>query len=294
MSKLARREAIDGYLFILPWLIGLVLFTAGPMLGSLVLAFVDWDLLGTPRWAGLANVQHLMSDRLVGTSLVNTAYYTFLSVPLRLALALGVALLLSASARGLSFFRTCFYLPAVVPAVANVILWMWLFNPAAGLLNMGLAALGLPKLQWLWDPALSKPSLVLMSLWTTGNVVVIFLAGLQGIPRGLYEAAEIDGADGWQQFVHVTLPMLSPVILFNLVMGIIYSFQVFTNAFLMTQGGPLNSTLFTVLYLYQVAFEQFKIGYGSAIAWVLFLVIFLFTIAQWKLADYWVYYEGKR
>ncbi len=178
------REAIDGYLFILPWLIGLVLFTAGPMLGSLVLAFVDWDLLGTPRWAGLANVQHLMSDRLVGTSLVNTAYYTFLSVPLRLALALGVALLLSASARGLSFFRTCFYLPAVVPAVANVILWMWLFNPAAGLLNMGLAALGLPKLQWLWDPALSKPSLVLMSLWTTGNVVIIFLAGLQGIPRG--------------------------------------------------------------------------------------------------------------
>jgi multiple sugar transport system permease protein len=294
MGALARREAIDGYLFVAPWFAGFVLFTAGPMIASFTLVFVDWDLIGNARWAGLANVTQLTRDRLVGTSLYNTAYYTLFSVPLRLALALAVAILLNASVRGQSFWRTCFYLPAVVPAVANVILWMWMFSPTQGLFNMVLTTLGLPRLNWLFDPNLSKPSLILMSLWTIGNVVVIFLAGLQSIPKGLYEAAQIDGAGSWSQFRHVTVPMLSPVILFNLVMGIIFSFQVFTNAFLMTQGGPANTTLFTVLYLHQIAFEQFKIGYASAIAWVLFLVILVFTLIQWKVADYWVHYEGKR
>ncbi len=294
LSALARREAIDGYLFIAPWIIGFVLFTAGPMIASFALIFVDWDLLGDPRWGGLTNVTRLWSDRLVGESLYNTGYYTFFSVPLRLGLALAIAILLNQAVRGQSFWRTLFYLPAVVPAVANVILWMWMFNPNQGLFNMVLTTLGLPRLNWLWDPALAKPSLILMSLWTIGNVVIIFLAGLQSIPKGLYDAAQIDGAGSWSLFRHVTLPMLSPVLLFNLVMGIIYSFQVFTNAFLMTGGGPANATLFTVLYLYQVAFEQFRIGYGSAIAWVLFVVILLFTLIQWKLADYWVYYEGKR
>jgi multiple sugar transport system permease protein len=294
MTSLARREAIDGYLFILPWIIGFVLFTAGPMIASFALVFVDWDLLGEPRWAGFANITRLMNDRLVGVSLYNTAYYTFFSVPLRLGLALAIAILLNASVRGQSFWRTCFYLPAVVPAVANIILWMWMFSPNQGLFNMVLTTFGLPKLNWLFDSSLSKPSLIVMSLWTIGNVVIIFLAGLQSIPKGLYEAAQIDGAGAWAQFRTVTVPMLSPVILFNLVMGIITSFQVFTNAFLMTGGGPANTTLFTVLYLYQIAFEQFRIGYGSAIAWVLFLVILLFTLVQWKLSDYWVYYEGKR
>jgi multiple sugar transport system permease protein len=293
-SALARREAIDGYLFIAPWIVGFIVFTAGPMLASMVLVFVDWDLLTPPQWAGLSNINHLMNDRLVGVTLYNTAYYTFLSVPLRLTLALLVAILLNASVRGMAFWRTCFYLPAVVPAVANVILWMWMFSPTMGLFNMVLTTLGLPKLNWIWDPVLAKPSLILMSTWTIGNVVVIFLAGLQSVPRSLYEAAQIDGGGGWSQFRHVTLPLISPVLLFNLVMGIIGSFQVFTNAFLMTQGGPANQTLFTVLYLYQVSFEQFKVGYGSAIAWMLFLVILVFTLIQWKLADRWVYYEGKR
>src|SRR5688572_13104980 len=171
MSKLARREAIDGYLFILPWVVGFVLFTAGPMVGSLVLAFVDWDLLGEPRWGGLTNLQRLVNDRLVGVSLYNTAYYTFFSVPLRLALALAVAILLNAAVRGLAFWRTCFYLPAVVPVVANVILWMWMFSPNNGLFNMALNAVGLPSQRWLWDPNLSKASLILMSTWTIGNVV---------------------------------------------------------------------------------------------------------------------------
>jgi multiple sugar transport system permease protein len=294
MRSLARREAIDGYLFILPWIIGFIVFTAGPMLASMLLVFVDWDLLTSPQWAGLANINKLMDDRLVGLSLYNTAYYTFLSVPLRLTIALLVAILLNASVRGMAFWRTCFYLPAVVPAVANVILWMWMFSPTMGLFNMALVTLGLPKLNWIWDPYLSKPSLILMSTWTIGNVVVIFLAGLQSVPKSLYEAAQIDGGGGWSQFRHVTLPLISPVVLFNLVMGIIGSFQIFTNAFLMTQGGPANTTLFTVLYLYQVSFEQFKVGYGSAIAWLLFLVILMFTLIQWKLADRWVYYEGSR
>jgi len=294
MSTLARREAIDGYLFIAPWIIGFIVFTAGPMIASLLLVFVDWDLLSDPRWVGLANVNRLMSDRLVSLSLYNTAYYTFISVPLRLSLALLVAILLNSAVRGLAFWRTCFYLPAVVPAVANVILWMWMFSPTMGLFNMALTTLGLPKLNWIWDPNLSKPSLILMSTWTIGNVVIIFLAGLQSVPKSLYEAAQIDGGGGWAQFRHVTLPLISPVLLFNLVIGIIASFQIFTNAYLMTQGGPANTTLFTVLYLYQVSFEQFKVGYGSAIAWLLFLVILLFTLIQWKLADRWVYYEGSR
>lgn len=294
MGRLERRDAIDGYLFIAPWLVGFVLFTAGPMIASLVLAFVDWDLLGSPSWAGMRNITRLVNDPLVGISFYNTAYYTFFSVPIRLSLALAAALLLNAAVRGLPFWRTCFYLPAVVPAVANVILWMWMYNPTMGLFNMGLTSIGLPRQNWLWDVNLSKPSLILMSFWATGNVIVIFLAGLQSIPRTLYEAAEMDGAGDWAQFRHVTLPMLSPVLLFNLVMGVISSFQVFTNAFLTTGGGPLNSTLFTVLYLYQVAFEQFKVGYGSAIAWSLFLVILLFTLIQWKLSDRWVYYEGTR
>jgi len=292
ISRLTVRDAIDGYLFIMPWILGFILFTAFPMGFSFLLTLMDWDLLGSQSWAGLSNYLQATSDPLVGVSLYNTGYFTVFSVPLRLAIALAGALLLNASVRGLSFFRTAFYLPTIVPAVASVILWMWIFNPSMGLLNMGMSALGLPKQDWLWDVGLSKPSLILMTLWTTGNVMIIFLAGLQAIPNHLYEAAKIDGAGGWSQFRHVTLPMLSPSILFNLVMGIIYSFQVFTSAFLMTKGGPLNSTLFTVLYLYQAAFERFQMGYGSAIAWLLFVIILVFTILQWKLADVWVYYEG--
>jgi multiple sugar transport system permease protein len=297
---MARRDAIDGYLFIAPWILGFLLFTAGPMLASLGLVFVDWDLLTPPTWAGLENIQRLGTDRLVGVSLGNTAYYTFLSVPLRLIVALGGALLLNASVRGLPFFRTAFYLPAVLPLVGSAILWLWLMNPQIGLFNMGLSALGLPRLQWLWDPALSKPSLILISLWTTGNVMVIFLAGLQSVPQGLYEAAEIDGAGWWGKFRHVTVPMISPTILFNLVIGIIFAFQVFGIVYLMTgtggqqAGGPNNTTLMTVVYLYRLAFEQFKMGYGSTVAWVLFAVIMVFTLIQLKLSDAWVYYEGKK
>jgi multiple sugar transport system permease protein len=292
MSPLMRREAVDGYLFIAPWLAGFLLWIAGPMVASIVLALMQWDLFSPPRWVGLANFQRLASDNLVGISLWNTVYYTFISVPLRMTVALLTALLLNQRIRGQSLFRTFFYLPAVMPAVANAMLWLWIFNPDIGLANQFLEFLGLPKSQWLWHPATSKPSFILMGLWEVGNAMVIFLAGLQSIPVSLYEAADIDGANWRHRFRYVTLPMLSPVILFNLVIGIIGSFQIFTAAYLLTNGGPQHSTLFTVLYLYRLGFEQFNMGYASAVAWMLFVIILVFSLIQLRLSEAWVYYEG--
>lgn len=291
-SLLLRREAIDGYLFISPWLIGFVLWVAGPMLAAVALSLMQWDLFSPPRWIGLANFRRLFQDNLVGISLWNTAYYTFLNVPLRLLIALGTALLLNQQLRFQSVFRTAFYLPAVMPAVANAILWLWIYNPDFGLANQLLEFLGLPRLRWLWDPATSKPAFILMGLWEVGNAMVIFLAGLQSIPPTLYEAADIDGASWWHRFRYVTLPMLSPVILFNMIIGIIGSFQIFTAAYLLTNGGPQHSTLFTVLYLYRLGFEQFAMGYASALAWLLFMIILVFSLAQLRLSQAWVYYEG--
>jgi multiple sugar transport system permease protein len=288
-----RREAVDGYLFIAPWLIGFVCLVAGPMLASLAISFTSWDLFSPPRWVGLDNFQALLQDRLVGLSLYNTAFFTAISVPLNLAAALGAAMLLNLRMRFRAVFRTAFYLPAVLPAVANAILWFWILNPEVGLANSMLRLVGLPELQWLYDPTTSKPAFIIMNLWAIGNTMVIFLAGLQGIPQTLYDAAQVDGANWWHRFWAVTIPMLSPVILFNLVLGIIASFQIFTSAFLLTgDGGPEQSTLFSVLYLYRLGFEQFKMGYASAYAWVIFLVILVFSLLQLRLARSWVYYEG--
>ncbi|GAB4521354.1 MAG: sugar ABC transporter permease [Anaerolineae bacterium] len=292
VSKLMRREAIDGYLFISPWLIGFILWVAGPMIASVIISLTEWDLFSPPKWVGLRNFRQLFRTPLVGVSLWNTAYYTFISVPLNLTVALATALLLNQRLRFQSWFRTFFYLPSIMPAVANAVLWMWILNPEVGLANALLRALGLPELQWLWHPSTSKPSFILMGLWSTGNTMVIFLAGLQGVPQSLYEAAEIDGANWWQRFRSVTLPMLSPAILFNLIMGIIGSFQIFTGAYLMTNGGPQNSTLFAVLYLYRLGFEQFHMGFASALAWLLFVIILTFTLLQLRLSREWVYYEG--
>lgn len=293
LSKLARREAIDGYLFITPWLIGFAVLTAGPMVATLILSFMRWDLFSSPRWVGLNNFRSLLANPLVGISFWNTAYYTLLSVPLGLIASLTLAMLCVQEMHFRAVFRTCFYLPAITPSVATAIVWFWIFNPEQGLANMVLKALGLPTSQWIWSASTSKPSLVLMSLWAAGgNSMIVFLAGLQNIPPSLYEAAQIDGAGRWAQFRWVTLPMLSPVILFNLVMSMINSFQVFSNAFLMTQGGPQNSTLFTVLYLYRLAFEQFDMGNASGVAWMLFLAIFLLTLIQLRFSEAWVYYEG--
>jgi multiple sugar transport system permease protein len=291
-SQLARREALDGYLFIAPWLLGFVLFVAGPMLGAIVLAMLRWDFIGPPQWVGLANFQWVFTNRLVGISLWNTAFYTFLSVPIGLATALGTAMLLNQGLHFQSWFRTFFYLPSVMPAVASALLWLWILNPDIGLANSLLRMLHLPVLKWVYDPVLAKPTLILLSLWGTGNTMIVFLAGLQSIPKSLYEVAEIDGARWWQRFRYITLPMLSPVILFNMIIGIIASFQIFTSAFLLTNGGPQNATLFTVLYIYRLAFEQSNIGAASALAWLLFLIILIFSLIQLRLSRSWVYYEG--
>lgn len=289
-----RKEALDGYLFIAPWLIGFVFLVSGPMIASLVMSLLSWDLFSPPVWVGLDNFRTLLSDRLVGISLWNTAFFTAISVPLNLVTALGAALLLNLRLRFRSVFRTAFYLPAVMPAAANAILWFWILNPEVGLANSVLRMVGLPELQWLQDPATAKPSFILMNLWGIGNTMVIFLAGLQGIPQSLHDAAEVDGANWWHKFWAVTVPMLSPVILFNLVLGVIASFQIFTSAYLLAgNGGPEQSTLFSVLYLYRLGFEQFRMGYAAAYAWVIFVVILVFSLLQFRLSRSWVHYEGE-
>ncbi len=292
-STLQRRETIEAYLFLSPWLIGFVLLVAGPMLGSIVLTMMRWDLIGEPTWVGFANFRRVMRDPLVRVSLMNTAFYTFISVPLTLAVSLGTALLLNQRLRFQSVFRTFFYLPSVVPAVANALVWLWILNPDVGLANSILNFFGFPDLKWIYDRSLAKPTFILLSLWGVGNTMIVFLAGLQGIPQSLYEVADIDGANWWYRFRHVTLPMLSPVILFNLIIGIIGSFQVFTSAFILTNGGPQNATLFTVLYIYRLGFEQNNMGVASAVAWILFLIILVFSLVQLRLSRSWVYYEGE-
>ncbi len=301
-----REEARAGVAFISPWLIGAVVFLLGPMLVSLLLAFSSWDMISPARWVGGGNFVEMAHDDRFWKSLSVTLLYTLFSVPLGVAGSLALALLLNTKIRGQSVFRTLFYLPAVASAVAASLIWLRLFNPESGLLNYILGALHLNPVMhalgltdpskgyvnWLGSEKTALGSLVIMSLWGIGGGMVIYLAGLQGIPQSYYEAAEIDGASVWQRFRHVTLPLLTPTIFFTLIMGIIGSFQVFTQGFVMTQGGPNNATLFYVLYLYQNAFQFLKMGYASALAWVLFLIILAFTAVQMKMSG-WVHYEGE-
>ncbi len=296
------RDDLQGYLFISPWLIGFILLAAGPIILSIFMSFTRWSLLSPPQWIGLENYSRLFTeDPLVYKSLWNTAYYVFFSVPLGVILSLALALLLNQNVRGQSLFRTLFFLPSVTNLVAVSILWMWIFNPEFGLLNRGLEWIGIQGPLWLQSETWSKPALILMSLWGIGGGMIINLAALQNIPGELYEAADLDGARPVRKFWHITLPMISPALFFNLIMNIIGSFQVFTQAFVMTassgqgqEGGPNNSTLFFVLYLYKKAFQQFKMGYASALAWVLFVIILVFTLIQFYLSKRWVYYESGR
>ena len=294
MSNLRRRESIEGYLFVAPLLIGLTVFAAWPMLASLAISFCKYDIFSAPKFVGIGNYAELFRDPLFWQSLKVTAIYSFVSVPLGLTLGLAVALLMNQKLRGIALFRTIYYLPAVVSGVAVALLWVWIFDPSYGLANVLLRWLGLPPSQWLSGPRTSLLSLILMSLWGVGGGMVIYLAGLQSVPQHLYEAAALDGANLQQKFRHVTLPMLTPVIFYNLIMGIIGSFQVFTQAFVMTNGGPVNSTLFYVLYLFRQAFNYYRMGYASAMAWVLFAVILALTLLVFKSSALWVYYEGER
>ena len=290
---LRRREALAGYVAILPWLVGFLLFTLGPIAFSFVLMFMKWELITPPEWAGLANFRRLMSDPLALKSLWNTLYYTVFAVPLNLVAALFAATMLNVGVRGTNVYRALIYLPSQMPAVAIAILWFFIFSPTYGLANGILGLFGMPPQKWLWDVDLVKPSLVLMAAWGLGNSMIIFLAGLQGIPETLYEAAMIDGAGAWRLFLHVTLPMLSPSIFFNLTMGVIGSFQVFTNVFMMTAGGPGNASLMLVLYVYRNAFANFKMGYASVLAWLLLVIVLTATLIQLRVSRMWVYYEGE-
>ncbi|MYJ78790.1 MAG: sugar ABC transporter permease [Caldilineaceae bacterium SB0670_bin_27] len=285
-------EARDGYLFILPWILGFIIFTAGPMLASLYISFTRWEIVTPSVWVGGAQYVKLFNDDRFWLSLYNTSYYVFIGVPLHLFFALLAALAVNMNLRGIHFFRTAYYVPSLTPVVANSILWVWIFHPEWGLANAFLEWIGLEGLYWLQDPRLAKPALIVMSFWSIGGQMVILLAGLKGIPMELYEAASIDGANWWSRFWRITLPLLTPALFFNLIIAIIGAFQVFTQAYIMTEGGPSYSTLFYLLYLLRAALVYFRMGYASAMAWVLFVMVLTFTAIQFMLSDRWVFYEG--
>ena len=291
--NLRRKEALAFYLCVLPWMIGFILFYFGPILSSFYFSLTEWDLLTPPRFIGLENYQQIFTnDKLFITSLKITLIYTLAYVPLDLVFGLLIAVLMNRKIRGIGVFRTIYYMPSVLSGVAYVVMWMWMFNPNHGLINTLLSYIGIQGPRWLLDPKYALSALVVMSLWGVGRSMVIFLAGLQDIPGELYEAAEIDGANTWQRFWSVTLPLLTPSILFNIIFGMIMTFQSFTNAFVATNGGPLNSTLFYVLYLYRKAFEFLQMGYASALAWLLFIIVLILTLTIFLTSGRWVYYRS--
>jgi len=293
LSRSQRRDLKNGLLFASPWIIGFAIFTAYAIAASLYYSFCRYDLLSSPQWVGLKNYSRLLADDDVfRRSLANTIYMVIFGLPLGLAAGLGLSLLLNAKVKGIAIYRTIFYIPSLVPAVALATLWLWLLNTDIGLVNVLLAKIGVSGPGWLTDPAWAKPALILMGLWGVGGSAIIYLAGLQGIPDHLYEAAELDGANSLHKLRHVTLPMLSPVIFFNLIMGLIGSFQYFTQVYIMTNGGPQDSTLFYALYLFNRAFVDLKMGYASAMAWILFAITLACTLLVFKTTARWVYYEG--
>jgi multiple sugar transport system permease protein len=294
------KSNLTGYAFISPWILGFIIFAFIPMIISFYLSFTRWTMLSPPQWVGVENYQNIFTeDPLLFKSLFNTFYFVLVSVPLSMIFALFLAILLNQKVKGLSFFRTIFFLPSITNVVAVSVLWVWIFNPEFGLLNTVLQKFGIIGPYWFQDETWSKPALVIMSLWNVGGGMIIYLAALQGVPDQLYEAAVLDGAGAWTKFRKITIPMISPAIFFNLIISVIGSFQVFTQAFVMTgkaqpgaEGGPNYSTLFFVLYLYKKAFQEYQMGYASALAWILFLIILIFTVIQFKIAKNRVYYES--
>ncbi len=296
-TPLQRNEMLAGLAFISPWFIGFLVFTAGPMIASLGLAFTEYDVLNPPKFVGLQNFQRLLTDPRLGLSLGNSIFYTVLHVPLVMMVALGLALLLNRVGKAAGFFRTVFYLPSITPAVAVGALWLWILNPRIGLINRGLALLGIAGPGWTTDPNWIKPGIVLMSLWSVGSTVILYLAALRNVPPELYEAARIDGANGWQQFRHITIPMISGTVFFTLVVNTIASLQIFTEVYTMyfgnmNSGAAASAGLFYNIYLFRQAFEFLRMGYASAMAWLLFVIIMILTVIQLRTSNRWVYYEG--
>ncbi len=294
LSRSVLRENLAGYLFASPFLLGFLLFWALPLAAVVYLSLTDYDLLTQPAFVGFANYERMLSaDPLFWKSLRVTTLYSLGSVILQVGFGLGLALLLNQKVRGLAFYRTLFYLPTVVSGVAVAYMWLWVFNPVAGIANQLLGLVGLEGRNWFFDLDWVLPTFIVMSLWNIGGSMVLYLAGLQGVPTALYEASELDGAGPLRKLKDVTLPMISPVIFFTFIIGIINSFQIFTNALVITEGGPANSTLFLVLYLYRNAFENLRMGYASALALALFAVVLVLTAISFRLSKRLVYYESE-
>jgi multiple sugar transport system permease protein len=295
MSRRVRQKLRNGLLFTAPWTIGTLVFTVYPIVASLYYSFTDYSVLAPARWVGVTNYERLfLKDERFYTALKNTMAYAVMLIPTSLVLGIGIAVLLNLRLRGVGIYRAAIYLPTVIPAVASSVVWMWLLDPQYGVANDVLRRLGLPTIGWLSDPRWAKPSLVFISCWGLGTTIIVYLAGLQDVPASLYEAAELDGAGTLNRFRHVTLPMLSPTIFFNLVMTLIGTFGYFTTVYVLTRGsgGPVDSTLVYSLLLYNNAFVYYKMGYASAMAWILFIIVSAVTFIVFRSSGKWVYYGG--
>jgi multiple sugar transport system permease protein len=293
-NRTERRKIAKGLLFISPWLLGFFLFTIYPMLASFYFSFTRYDVLRPPKFIGFENYIELFTgDDLFRTAMYNTVWFVLVAVPIGLVAAFLLAVLLNQNLRGKSVYRTIFFIPSITPAVASVMVWLWIYNTQYGLINGILIGLGLEAIPWLSSPALAKPSLVVIQVWAQGTAIIIFLAALQDVPRTLYEAARVDGANALQRFWHVTVPMTTPAMLYVLLTGLIGTFQAFIWPWLLTRGGPNNATLLFSVYLYRSAFEHFKMGYASAQGWLLFILVITFAVFIFKTSARWVYYGGE-
>ena len=290
--SIKTQKRIYGYLFAMPWILGFIIFTFYPITQAIRYSFMDYNILEEPIWVGFDNyITMFTQDRLFYKSLYNTAYYVVFQVPLGIIVGLIIALMLNKDIKGIAIYRTLFYMPSIVPIVAGTILWRWMFHQQYGILTNLVEFFGLTAPGWLSDPGFAKNSIIIMALWGAGGGMIIYLAGLKNIPKMYYESAELDGAGSFKKFTKITLPLLTPTLFFQLIMGIIGSFQIFTQAFVMTGGGPNDATLFYYLHLFYNAFSHWKMGYACALAWVLFIIIMLFTVINFALSKKWVHYS---
>ncbi|MBK8136229.1 MAG: sugar ABC transporter permease [Chloroflexi bacterium] len=289
--SLAFRRNVTGWLFISPFVLGFIFWFLIPAAIALYLSVHRWNLISEPQFIGLDNYAQLFKDPLLPQAMKATVLYTVISVPIGLLLSFGLAMLLNNQLPGIGIFRTIFYLPTIIPAVASAALWAWMFNTEFGLINVIIRAFGGPKIPWLQSPGWALPAIIIISLWSVGGSMIIFLAGLQGIPDIYYEAADIDGAGRWTKLRHITLPLMSPVFFFNLVIGFISSFQVFIAGYLITDGGPVNATLFLVLYIYRTAFRSLNMGYAAVMSWLLFFILMGLSFLVFRYIGNRVYYE---
>lgn len=291
MGAIEKKRLKWGYFFITPGIIGFLAFSLGPMLYSLMLSTMEWNIITPMKFIGFGNYKDLFSNDLFWKSLKATAYYAILSVPLIIIVDFMVAILLNSKVKGISIFRTIFYIPSIIPLVATCAIWMFIYNPTFGLINGALRMAHLPVMKFLDTPRTVVPSLAMIALWCSGNTIIIYLSGLQSVPSHLYEAAEIDGAGKWNCFKNITVPMMTPIIFYNIVMAIINCLQTFTQAYIMTEGGPANASMFLSLLVYQNAFKYQRMGYSAAASWVLFVIVAILTALLFASSKKWVFYE---